>query len=154
MVSFREWMNEKEGKETYKDFFNKKLEKYGVKSASELTGEDKKKFFDEVDAEWEGENEEPEIDEKKVCNEAVINDNERNMSSELEVHNGGYGKQGEDSQIIIYINAGTAYRYEVKQTDKLKELGKKSRQELRKYSDEIGKKVEKLISAEIEKLIK
>lgn len=70
MQTFREWMNEKEGKETYKDFFNKKLEKYGVKSASELTGEDKKKFFDEVDAEWEGENEEPEIDERKVCNEA------------------------------------------------------------------------------------
>ena len=60
MKTFREWMNVKEGKETYKDFFTKKLEKYGVKSASELTGEDKKKFFDEVDAEWEGENEEPE----------------------------------------------------------------------------------------------
>lgn len=70
MISFREWMNEKEGKETYKDFFNKKLEKYGVKSATELSGEDKKKFFDEVDAEWEGEKEEPEIDEKKVCNES------------------------------------------------------------------------------------
>ena len=70
MQTFREWMNEKEGKETYKDFFNKKLEKYGVKSASELTGEDKKKFFDEVDAEWEGENEEPEIDEKD-CNESL-----------------------------------------------------------------------------------
>ena len=60
MQTFREWLNEKEGKETYKDFFNKKLEKYGVKSATELTGEDEKKFFDEVDAEWEGEDEEPE----------------------------------------------------------------------------------------------
>lgn len=60
MKSFREWMNEKECKESYKDFFNKKLEKYGVKSASELSGDDKKKFFDEVDAEWEGEKEEPE----------------------------------------------------------------------------------------------
>ena len=64
MIKFRDWMNEKEGKETkdsaYQAFFKKKLEKYGVKSASELTGEDKKKFFDEVDAEWEGENEEPE----------------------------------------------------------------------------------------------
>ena len=67
--TFREWLNEKEGKESYKEFFAKKLEKFGVKSASELTGEDKKKFFDEVDAEWEGENEEPEIDEKD-CNES------------------------------------------------------------------------------------
>lgn len=69
MQTFREWLNEKEGKETYKDFFNKKLEKYGVKSATELSGEDKKKFFDEVDAEWEGENEEPEAGD---VNEAVI----------------------------------------------------------------------------------
>lgn len=60
MKSFREWLNEKEGKESYQIFFKKKLEKFGVKSASELSGEDKKKFFDEVDAEWEGENEEPE----------------------------------------------------------------------------------------------
>ncbi len=37
--TFREWLNEKEGKETYKDFFNKKLEKYGVKSATELSGD-------------------------------------------------------------------------------------------------------------------
>lgn len=70
--TFREWLNEKEcteGKETYKDFFNKKLEKYGVKSAAELSGDDKKKFFDEVDAEWEGENEEPEVGD---VNEAII----------------------------------------------------------------------------------
>lgn len=71
--TFREWLNEKEGKETYKDFFNKKLEKYGVKSASELTGEDKKKFFDEVDAEWEGENEEPEIDDVNESKTMDIN---------------------------------------------------------------------------------
>ena len=154
MITFREWLREAEESKEYKEYFKKILAKYNVEDPSELSKEDKQKFFDDVDAGWKGEKEEPEIDEKKVCNEAVINDNERNMSSELEVHNGGYGKQGEDSQIIIYINAGTAYRYEVKQTDKLKELGKKSRQELRKYSDEIGKKVEKLISAEIEKLIK
>ena len=43
----------------------------GLKSATELSGEDKKKFFDEVDAEWKGAKEEPEVDEKKVCNEAA-----------------------------------------------------------------------------------
>lgn len=73
MQTFREWLNEKEGKETYKDFFNKKLEKYGVKSATELSGEDKKKFFDEVDAEWEGAKEEPETGDKDV-NEASWDD--------------------------------------------------------------------------------
>ena len=57
MISFREWLNEREGVETeYQKFFKKKLEKYGVNSATELSAEDKKKFFDEIDAEWEGEN--------------------------------------------------------------------------------------------------
>lgn len=93
MQTFREWMNEKEGKETYKDFFNKKLEKYGVKSASELTGEDKKKFFDEVDAEWEGENEEPEAGDvnesdnifikEEEANKKIVNSIIENMNDEI-----------------------------------------------------------------------
>jgi hypothetical protein len=44
--------------ESYKEFFAKKLKKYGVNSPSELSDADKKKFYDEVDAEWEGEDEE------------------------------------------------------------------------------------------------
>ena len=45
-------------KEAYKKFFNAKLKKYGVKSPDELKGDDEKKFYDEIDAEWEGDNEE------------------------------------------------------------------------------------------------
>ena len=64
MLNFREWLTEsdekKEGKESYKDFFQGKLDKYKVKSPSELSDEDKSKFFDEIDSEWEGEKEEPE----------------------------------------------------------------------------------------------
>ena len=45
-------------KAEYQAFFNKKLKKFGVKSPSELSGDDKKKFFDEIDKEWKGENEE------------------------------------------------------------------------------------------------
>ena len=45
------------GKEAYKKFFDAKLKKYGVKSPAELEGEAKKKFYDEIDAEWEGDNE-------------------------------------------------------------------------------------------------
>jgi hypothetical protein len=44
--------------ESYKEFFAKKLKKYGVNSPSELSDADKKKFYDEVDAEWEDEDEE------------------------------------------------------------------------------------------------
>lgn len=76
MLKFRDWMNEKEGKETkeseYQAFFKKKLEKFGVKSASELSGDDKKKFFDEVDAEWKSEDEKEDgVEEKKDCNESI-----------------------------------------------------------------------------------
>ena len=45
-------------KEAYTKFFNAKLKKYGVESADELEGDKKKQFFDEIDKEWEGDNEE------------------------------------------------------------------------------------------------
>ena len=45
-------------KEAYKKFFNAKLKKYGVTSPSQLKGDDEKKFYDEIDAEWEGDNDE------------------------------------------------------------------------------------------------
>ena len=44
-------------KAAYQKFFNAKLKKYGVSSPSELEGDAKKKFYDEIDAEWEGDNE-------------------------------------------------------------------------------------------------
>jgi hypothetical protein len=44
-------------KEAYKKFFDAKLKKYGVSSPSELEGDAKKKFYDEIDAEWKGDNE-------------------------------------------------------------------------------------------------
>jgi len=42
---------------SYQEFFNKKLQKYGVSSPSELSDEEKKKFFAEIDASWKGEKE-------------------------------------------------------------------------------------------------
>ena len=44
-------------KEAYQKFFATVLAKYKVKSAEELSDADKKKFYDEVDAGWEGDNE-------------------------------------------------------------------------------------------------
>lgn len=40
----------------YHKFFRGKLEQYGVKSPSELTEDQKAKFFSEVDSEWDEEN--------------------------------------------------------------------------------------------------
>ena len=45
-------------KKAYNAFFDKKLKKYGVTSPAQLKGDDKKKFYDEIDAEWKGDNEE------------------------------------------------------------------------------------------------
>jgi hypothetical protein len=56
MKTFKEMI---EGtKAEYQAFFNKKLKKYGVGSPSELSTADKKKFYNEIDKEWEGDNEE------------------------------------------------------------------------------------------------
>lgn len=43
--------------ETYDDFFKRKLGEWKVSGVTDLSDEDKKKFFDEVDAEWTGEKE-------------------------------------------------------------------------------------------------
>ena len=51
-------MNAQEDKKAkYKAFFDKALNKFGVKSPAELEGEKKKEFFDYVDANYEAENE-------------------------------------------------------------------------------------------------
>lgn len=49
-------LNEEQTK--YMKFFQKKLKAKGVNSPSELSKEEKKKFFDMIDKEWEAENEE------------------------------------------------------------------------------------------------
>ena len=43
---------EKDLKAEYEDYFQGILKKYGVKSPAELSDEDKKKFYDEVEAGW------------------------------------------------------------------------------------------------------
>jgi len=58
-------------KEAYQKFFNDTLKKYGVKSPSELKGDDKKKFFDEIDAGWKGDDEKPEKNESVELEEAA-----------------------------------------------------------------------------------
>jgi hypothetical protein len=57
MKTFKELVLDEGTKEEYQKFFNGKLKKFDVKSVSELSDEDKKKFFNEIDKEWKGENE-------------------------------------------------------------------------------------------------
>jgi hypothetical protein len=58
---------EEEGdKEDYMKFFAGKLKKYGVKSPSELSDEDKKKFFNEIEKDWKHDSsEEVEVEKKE-----------------------------------------------------------------------------------------
>jgi len=49
--------NEKGDKKEYEAFVKKMLKKYKVDSIEDLKGEQKKKFFDEIDAGWKGDNE-------------------------------------------------------------------------------------------------
>lgn len=48
----------KNDKEAYQKFFNKMLRKYGVESPDELSDDDKKKFYDEIDRGWKADDEE------------------------------------------------------------------------------------------------
>ena len=59
-------LKEKKGdKEEYMAFFKKTLDKYGVNSPAELSVADKKKFFNEIDAGWKGDDEKAEEVEEK-----------------------------------------------------------------------------------------
>ena len=74
MKKFTEWVdavreaeiNEaSELQKSYKEYFTAKLAKYGAESPADLSDEDKKKFFNEVSADWEkGKGVKPEAKEK------------------------------------------------------------------------------------------
>lgn len=53
-------------KEAYQAFFKKALEKFDVKSPDELSGDKEKEFYDYVDKNWKGDEEEPEPEDKKM----------------------------------------------------------------------------------------
>lgn len=51
------YLTEKEDLTPYQKFFKAMLKEYGVSSPDELSKEEKKKFFDEVDKKWKGKKE-------------------------------------------------------------------------------------------------
>lgn len=58
-------------KEAYQQFFKKTLKKYGADSPEDLSDEDKKKFYDEIDAGWKADDEKPEKNESVELEEEV-----------------------------------------------------------------------------------
>jgi len=71
MKNFKSFMLEG-SKEEYKKFFDGKLAKWKIKSPSELSDADKKKFFDEIEKEW---TKDEEIEEGKMSEiDAMLQD--------------------------------------------------------------------------------
>ena len=68
-------------KEAYDKFFDSKLAKYKVKSPSELSDEDKKKFYSEIENEWESDDE---------MNEAFDDDKAGNLLYKIGKEEGKY----------------------------------------------------------------
>ena len=62
MKTFRSMMGEG-SQEEYKKFFDGKLAKWKIKSPAELSDEDKKKFFNEIEKEWTGDKDEEVVKE-------------------------------------------------------------------------------------------
>lgn len=72
MITLQQIREASGDKEAYQKFFNTLLKKFGVASPAELEGDKKKKFYDALDAGWEGDNEKPEAgDKKESVDEAV-----------------------------------------------------------------------------------
>ena len=89
-------VSEEEGdKEEYTAFVNKTLKKYGVKSPAELSPEDKKRFYNELDAGWKADDEKPEPEDKEEEVDLKTRVKDR-MEQEKDVGVKGY--KGEDSE--------------------------------------------------------
>jgi hypothetical protein len=53
-----DFMAQSEKQKEYQEFFKGKLKEWDVKSPADLSDDEKKTFFDEIDKEWKGEKEE------------------------------------------------------------------------------------------------
>ena len=111
-LSFRAFLREKEEEKSniisekdkeldYKTFFAQKLKKYGVTEPDELSDEDKKKFFDEIENEWEGEKEEePKEDD---VNEADWDDVKNAVYDLANIFNRGKSRVTSNNSINIEV---------------------------------------------------
>lgn len=60
-------INESEKQDAYQEFFKNKLKDYGVESPSELSDEDKSKFFSEIKSEWKGGSVNESLSKNHIC---------------------------------------------------------------------------------------
>lgn len=84
-----------ESSKEYQDFFKSALKKFGVTSPAEFkSDEEKKKFFDYVDKNYKGKNEESEIDEAKPSKKFIkLGDNTEKKNLKIAESSRDYYKQ-------------------------------------------------------------
>lgn len=84
-----------ESSKEYQDFFKSALKKFGVDSPAEFkSDEEKKKFFDYVDKNYKGKNEESEIDEAKPSKKFIkLGDNAEKKNLKIAESSRDYYKQ-------------------------------------------------------------
>lgn len=84
-----------ESSKEYQDFFKSALKKFGVTSPAEFkSDEEKKKFFDYVDKNYKGKNEESEIDEAKPSKKFIkLGDNAEKKNLKIAESSREYYKQ-------------------------------------------------------------
>lgn len=78
MKTFKSFVDEG-SKEEYQKFFDKKLKKWGVDSPDDLSDDEKKKFYKEIDSEWNSDDEEGE--DGKIKKEYITKDGIRRRIS-------------------------------------------------------------------------
>ena len=88
--------------ETYEEFFKKALDKFGVSSPDELEGDKKKEFFDYVDANWDGDNEEDE----EVCEDCEEEVEEADTSTEDEEDEDEMEEDVHEAQSVPLVRTG------------------------------------------------
>ena len=84
-----------ESSKEYQDFFKSALKKFGVDSPADFkSDEEKKKFFDYVDKNYKGKNEESEIDEAKPSKKFIkLGDNAEKKNLKIAEASRDYDKQ-------------------------------------------------------------
>ena len=116
MKSIKQIREASGGKEAYQKFFNSILKRFGVGSPAELEGDAKKKFYDAIDAGWDGDNEKPEPGDKKK------NENTDDFKSDEDVPDdkGNYtmGDMAESPAIALKVAAAIDKKNEKKKSVK------------------------------------
>ena len=142
-----------EGSKEYQDFFKSALKKFGVTSPAEFkSDEEKKKFFDYVDKNYKGKNEESEIDEAKPSKKFIkLGDNaeKKNLKNVDESSRDYYkevdaliDKHGNEKAFIYKSPKLNKIVKELK--DLIKDEVKAGFKDSKKYGDTVIKQLQKL----------